>query len=432
MSKTTTIQWAPFSDKHKAYIKNALHNKLNVAEGSIRSGKTIDHCIIAAAYLETCPDRLHLASGSTQPNAKLNIGVCNGFGLEFLFRGRCHYGKYRGNECLYINTQTGEKIVIFVGGGKADSYKKILGNSYGLWIATEINEHYDCEDSQTSFIKVAMGRQLASKAPLILWDLNPTNPKDPIYSNYIDGWLGTYPGGYQYQHFTLYDNASLTEERLRDICSIYTPGSIWHRRDILGERCVSEGLVYEHFANDPEWYMCDTVPPLYEILIGEDFGNSQNNHAYVAVGFTRDRRDVWVLRSESYPAKGTSTETINSHLCRFATEIQSRYGFITAIYPDCAEQALIETQRNLFPGWNIIPCIKNEILDRIRCTDHMMCANRLHILRGTNDALVGALSSAVWDEKHPDTRLKDGSYDGDVLDAFEYAFEPNIRSLLEA
>ena len=34
---------------------------------------------------------------------------------------------------MYIQTQTGEKIVIFAGGGKADSYKKILGNSYGLW-----------------------------------------------------------------------------------------------------------------------------------------------------------------------------------------------------------------------------------------------------------------------------------------------------------
>ena len=52
-------------------------------------------------------------------------------------------------------TLTGEKIVIFAGGGKADSYKKILGNSYGLWIATEINEHYDSDDSRTSFIKVA-------------------------------------------------------------------------------------------------------------------------------------------------------------------------------------------------------------------------------------------------------------------------------------
>ena len=102
---------------------------MNVAEGAIRSGKTIDHCIIAAMYLEECPDKTHLASGSTIGNAKLNIGACNGFGLENLFRGRCKWGKYKDNEALYLYTQTGEKIVIFAGGAKADSYKRILGKT---------------------------------------------------------------------------------------------------------------------------------------------------------------------------------------------------------------------------------------------------------------------------------------------------------------
>ena len=176
-----TINWGKFSDKHKRYIKQALNSDFVVAEGSIRSGKTIANCIIAAAYLETCPDKIHLASGSTLPNAKLNIGDCNGFGLEHLFRGRCRWGKYKDNEAMYINTQIGEKIVLFTGGGKADSYKKILGNSYGMWIATEINEHFDSDDSRTSFIKVAMGRQVAATKPFTLWDLNPCNPNHPIY-----------------------------------------------------------------------------------------------------------------------------------------------------------------------------------------------------------------------------------------------------------
>ena len=56
MTKTATIPWGEFSQKHKHYIKAALHNRMCVAEGAIRSGKTIDHCIIAAAYLETAPD----------------------------------------------------------------------------------------------------------------------------------------------------------------------------------------------------------------------------------------------------------------------------------------------------------------------------------------------------------------------------------------
>ena len=247
MPKTQTIPWKPFSKKHSDYIKNALHNKMNVAEGAIRSGKTIDHCIIAAMYLEECPDKIHLASGSTIGNAKLNIGACNGFGLENLFRGRCKWGKYKDNEALYLYTQTGEKIVIFAGGAKADSYKRILGNSYGLWIATEINEHYDCDDSRSSFIKVAFGRQVAAERPLILWDLNPCNPGHSIYANYIDNYLNNYVGGYQYQHFTIADNLSISEQRKAEIESQYVKGSIWYRRDILGERCIAEGLVYSMY-----------------------------------------------------------------------------------------------------------------------------------------------------------------------------------------
>jgi hypothetical protein len=217
---------------------------MSVAEGAIRSGKTIDNCIIAAAYLETCEDRIHLATGSKLGNAKLNIGTCNGFGLEALFRGRCHWGKFKSNEALYINTQTGEKVVIFAGGAKADSYKGILGNSYGLWIATEINEHYDSDDSRTSFIKVAFGRQAAAVHPLVLWDLNPCAPGHSIYKNYIDKYKTDYKGGYQYQHFTIDDNLSIDEARKEIIKSQYDEGSPWYRRDILGERCVAEGLIY--------------------------------------------------------------------------------------------------------------------------------------------------------------------------------------------
>ena len=123
---TATIRWQPFSPKHKYYIRQAVKCQMSVAEGAIRSGKTIDNCIVACRYLEDCPDRIHLASGSTIANAKMNIGDCNGFGLEHLFRGRCRWGKYKDNEALYIQTRTGEKIVIFAGGGKADSFKKFL------------------------------------------------------------------------------------------------------------------------------------------------------------------------------------------------------------------------------------------------------------------------------------------------------------------
>ena len=123
-----------FSDKHKRYIKNCANSTYNILEGAVRSGKTVDNVFAFAHELKTTKDRIHLATGSTMANAKLNIGDANGFGLEYIFRGQCRWTQYKGNDCLLINgPDTGykDKIVIFAGGAASDSYKKIRGNSYG-------------------------------------------------------------------------------------------------------------------------------------------------------------------------------------------------------------------------------------------------------------------------------------------------------------
>lgn len=314
MNKTKSIEWRPFSPKHKKYIKNALSNKMNVAEGAIRSGKTIDHCIIAAMYLEQCSDKIHLASGSTMGNAKLNIGVCNGYGLENLFRGRCKWGKFRDNEALFIATQTGEKVVVFTGGAKSDSYKRILGNSYGMWIATEINEHYDSDDSRTSFIKVAFGRQVAAKKPLVLWDLNPCNPGHSIYKNYIDLYKTSYVGGYQYEHFTIDDNYSITPQRRIEIESQYVKGSVWYRRDIDGERCIAEGLVFPMY----EKAMCSVPqgnPTNYCISI--DYGTL---NAFAALLWAQIDNKWYAIREYYYSGRDSKIQKTDE---QYAQEIDA-------------------------------------------------------------------------------------------------------------
>jgi PBSX family phage terminase large subunit len=437
---TQKIAWSPFSEKHKVYIKHALDNALCVAEGAIRSGKTIDHCIIAAAYLETCTDKIHLASGSSAPNAKLNIGECNGFGLEHLFRGRCRWGKFKGGEALFINTKTGEKIVLFAGGGKSDSYKKILGNSYGLWIATEINEHYDSDDSRESFIKVAFGRQAAAKCPLVLWDLNPCAPQHPIYTNYIDKWIGNYPGGYLYEHFTIDDNLSLSDERREEIKGRYDVNSVWYKRDILGERVTVQGLIYRIYADKPERYAIanSDIPKtkhgayiIDRINIGVDFGGNKSAHAMVATGFSPDYQTVYALASQRIPAQGVRVEQIIKKIIDFADMIQATYGEVFSIYPDNAEQTIINSLRNKC-DYRVVGSRKYPINDRIKCTDILLSSDRLKIVDGNNKALDGALKTAVWDANHPneDIRLDDGTTDIDTLDAFEYSFEREMYRLI--
>lgn len=439
-TSNATIPWAPLSDKHKRYIRGALSVKMSVAEGAVRSGKTIDHCIIAAIYLETCPDKIHLASGSTLPNAKLNIGDCNGFGLEHLFRGRCKWGKYRDNECLRIYTQTGEKIVIFAGGGKADSYKKILGNSYGMWIATEINEHYDSDDARVSFIKVATDRQIAAKKPIRLWDLNPSNPYASIYTEYIDRYqdpvIAKEMGGYQYQHFTIADNLSVSNERRREIEAEYTVGTIRYRRNILGERCIAEGLVYPQFVdNEDDYYItADEVPKdTRPILIGQDFGGNKSKHTFCASAVSRDGKALYVLASDEDTATGTRVEYIANALGSFIQRVEGIYNRRVAnVYADSMEQAILNTEKGIYGSSFIQESIKNKVIDRIRCTDLLLSTKRIKIVKEHNKSLIAALRAATWDPKaDKDTRYDNPSAGTNIcpLDALEYSYEYHIRDL---
>ena len=323
LKKRKTINFR-FGDKHKEYIRACRYCTFNILEGAVRSGKTIDNVFAFAHELMTTPDKFHLATGSTIANAKLNIGDANGFGLEYIFRGQCRWGKYKDNDCLRIRgpyTGGRERIVIFAGGSKADSFKKIRGNSYGMWIATEINLHHD------NTIKEAFNRQLAAKRRKIFWDLNPSHPKAPIYTEYIDKYAekaekGELKGGFNYQAMTIFDNITITEERLEEIISQYDMASIWYLRDILGKRSIAEGLVYPKLAasitaKDGKFFIkredvqkMNKRGELLEINVGVDFGGNGSGHAFVATAPTLGYEKLIALASEWHDATDTDRKSV--------------------------------------------------------------------------------------------------------------------------
>ncbi|QNO17346.1 terminase large subunit domain-containing protein [Caproicibacterium amylolyticum] len=443
MTSTKTLDYQ-FGQKHRDYMRRCLASTINVAEGAVRAGKTVDNVFAFAYALESAPDRIHLATGSTSANAKLNIGDCNGYGLEGIFRGRCHWGKYKGNEALYVSTPSGEKIIIFAGGAKADSYKKIRGNSYGMWIATEINLHHD------NTIKEAFNRQLAAKGRKIFWDLNPDNPNSPIYTQYIDLYAekqrkNEFPGGYNYEHFTIHDNATITQERMTEIISQYDQSSIWYMRDIEGLRCTAEGLIYRQFATAANSqqnrfaYRAEQDLTFFKIVLGVDFGGTGSGHSFLATGITPGYREAVSLASERFTGDDIDPDRLGQLFVAFVQRILHQYGRITAVYCDSAEQVLIRGFRKALQqaglGYvRVYNALKSSIIDRIRLTTRLMAQGRYFYVPDQCQSLEKAFCTAVWNPKSltKDDRLDDGTSDIDSLDGFEYTIEQDRNRFLNA
>lgn len=361
--KTSTMRPA-FGPKHRAYIQNATRCTISVAEGAVRAGKTIDNIAAFATLINKgTPDRIHLATGSTAANAKLNIGDANGFGLEYIFRGRCRWTKYKGNEALVIKSCGRDYVVIFAGGGKADSYKKIRGNSYGMWIATEINLHH--EDT----IKEAFNRQLAAKLRRIFWDLNPSSPGHWIYQKYIDRFPAQMGARYNYQHFTIQDNATITTQRLAEIESQYDPNSIWYRRDILGERCIAEGLVYPMFNRES----CTTSerggPGTYYLSC--DYG-TQNPTVF---GLWRVHKGEAVMENEYYHSgRDTNRQKTDEEYYQDLEQFAEGHKIERVIIdPSAASFAECIRRHGKFAVWKA----NNAVLDGIRLTGALIQSGQI-------------------------------------------------------
>ena len=439
-----------FSEKHKDYIRNCVKSTYNIAEGAVRAGKTIDNVYAFAHELKTTPDKIHLATGSTAANAKLNIGDANGFGLEYIFRGQCRWGKYKGNECLIVkgpSTGFKTKVVIFAGAALANSFKKIRGNSYGMWIGTEINLHHD------DTIKEAFNRTLAARNRKFFWDLNPDNPNASIYVDYIDKYrkkaeTGELLGGMNYEHFTIFDNINISEQRRNEFISQYEKGSLWYLRDIEGKRCIAEGLINRALAReyaDEREQQPHYIPQRYaaqqdyeKLVLGVDFGGTGSGHAFSACGITHGYEKLIALASERHidsEEADIDPEELGNLLVKFVREITKRYGVIDEINCDSAEPVLIRgLKKSLadagYGNIRVRNARKDYINNRIFAFSLMYAQNRFFYTEEC-DTLLKALTTAVWNPKNIEKeRLDNGTSDIDSCDAFEYCWERYIKDML--
>lgn len=252
------------------------------------------------------------------------------------------------------------------------------------------------------------------------------NPSHP--NHYVKKFIESDADIYS-QKWTIDDNPFLDPVRVEELKREYA-GTVYYNRYILGEWTLAEGLIYQHFASNNKDYIADDIPKVFtKILIGVDWGDNGSAHSFTATGIVGKFQSIIVLSSERHNAKGLTPTDVENKVVAFIEKIINKYGKVDMIFCDhihtfingCRVALANSGVKTLITGAN-----KCEITERILVTSKLMALGKLYLSRDCK-SLQEAFNSAVWDSKHADKRLDDGTTDIDSLDSFEYSWSTYIN-----
>ena len=421
--KKSYFKWGALSRRQAKVLtwwkKGSRYANYNgiIADGAIRSGKTVSMAFSFVLWAMSTYDHHNFGlCGKTIASLRRNVlGT-----LKNQLRARGYTATERRADNLLVVTKGSRVNMFYIFGGKDESSQDLI---QGITLAGVLFDEVALMPE--SFVNQATAR-CSVEGSKFWFNCNPGSVTHWFYQGWV---LKCGKRKLLYLHFTMEDNLTLSEETKARYRSQYS--GVFYKRYILGLWCVAEGLIYLQFAEDEKRYMIPQgqVPRLSYIEIGADVGGNKSNHAYVAAGYTADRDVMYVLKARSYKATGVTVTQYRENLIRFADEIKEQYGFVDTIWPDCAEAAIVN-ELDAHSSYNIRGSIKEEILDRVRCADILFSQDRIKIVEEECEDLCAGFRTAVWDEKHDDKPLDDGTYDRDVIDAFDYSMTPHITQLV--
>ena len=278
-----------------------------------------------------------------------------------------------------------------------------------------------------SFVNQGIAR-LSVEGAKFWFNCNPKAPNHWFKLNYIDKLEEK---NILYLHFTMDDNLTLSEKVKERYRRMFV--GVFYKRNILGLWVTAEGAIYTIFSENKNKFYTDK--PDYDFIqIGLDFGGNKSAHTLVATGIKNNYSKLTALMSEKIDATGKTPQDLYKIVENFINKVQQKYGEVSVLYPDSAEQTLINGIKAMvaekFPHIIVRNSIKNEIIDRIRCTTSLMASFRFFMTLDCK-TVEEAFENAVYSDKPKvqgkDERLDDGTSDIDTLDAFEYSFERYLK-----
>ena len=431
------------SPRYQNWADSVYNYQFSIAEGSIRSGKSVQAVRCFADQIIACrvqTEALFLAGAVNESMAQALIGECNGFGLRFIFGNGCIYKKYKGRSALFIHYVINGKYftrwVIFCGGSKAGYENAIKGLSIQGAEIEEINLQTE------AFVNEVQDRMAVADRPFLIGTMNPSMSKHWIYRGFIDSPSRGIPSGrMNYLHATLVDNPILTAERIKQIQDTYDKDSIWYKGYILGERMNPAGAIYRLH----EYNVIDKIEPesydSYVVVCDQGETISATAITLDAVKYDKDKGFYHMDVLKEYHHINSNTGDGEKHFEDYANDLADfviesskvMSSFPSKVIvdqdPEFYHQAVLAFQRKGLDPYIIQFPNKLEIEDRIKRGVGFMHKGQLRFYKDCSNTIED-FKNAEYDEKEIEktgkfVRMKvytEGFGHLDMVDSVEYAF----------
>lgn len=326
--------------------------RINLLEGSVRSGKTWISLVKWAMFVRSRPQgELFMMVGKTREALQFNcVGLLEDLaGADFKCNARSNVGYLYGRE------------IRLLGANDEKAASKIKGSTLAGAYIDELSEIPE------SFYKMTLSRLSVSGA-VLLATTNPDSPNNYVFTDIIENedisrkcWK-----------FLLDDNTFLPKEYIENIKKEYT--GVFFERYILGNWVVAEGLVYPDYDNTVK-----TEPRDYtEYAVSMDYG-TQNPTVMLLWG--RHGGTWYAVREYEHSGRETNIQKTDAEyyaelekLCS-DVPVQSGAKIELIIDPSAASFIAVAQQGHRFK----VRKADNDVLNGIRNTASALSDRRILI-----------------------------------------------------
>jgi len=374
------MEFQMFGEKITRFIINPIEKdaRINILEGSVRSGKTVGMIPKWINYIKNGPKGLLVITGISKETIYDNV-------LQDLF-DTVGDNNYRYNHQTGLIQMFGRKIKV-IGAKDEGSEKYLRGKTLAGAYCDELTLMPE------KFFKQLLNR-LSVKGAKLYATTNPDHPYHYLYTEYITDQKKLQSGMVKVYHFELDDNPNLDDEYKTFIRGAYT--GFWYLRMIEGKWVVAQGAIYDMWDKILNTFTDDDLVPGFKSLaqryVTVDVG-AQN--ATVYLDCWDDGDTVWILNEYYHSGKETGRQKENAE---YADDLERFIGDDYPLYiivdPSAASFKTTLRKRGLR-----IKDADNEVLEGIRMTSTLIAKRKLRVHRDRCPNFLKEVTGYVWDEK---------------------------------